>query len=545
MKVKILSLFIVTALLFLACTNANNNSSKNGASSGAAPAYGDVFVDSSIGDASNLITMLATDGASHEVAGNIYNGLVKYDKDFNIVPDLAESWEIKNDGKTIIFHLRKDVLWHDGKPFTAKDVMFSYKIIIDPKTPTAYAEKYKEVKSARIIDDYTFEVNYEKPFAPGLISWGGLQALPEHLLKGKDITTTPLSRAPVGTGPYKFKSWKTGDRIVLEAFDKYFEGRPYISGMVFRVIPDQSTQFMELKAQNIDMMGLTPLQYIRQTDTPDFKKNYTKYKYLSDIYTYLGFNQRRPPFNDKKVRQAIAYAIDKNEIIKGVLMGLGMEATGPYKPGTVWYNANVKKYPYDPAKAMQLLKEAGFADSNADGIVEKNGKPFEITIITNQGNSLREKTAQIIQQRLGKVGIKVNIRIVEWTSFIKEFVDKYNFDAIILGFNILQDPDCYAVWHSSNAVPGNLNLASFKNADVDRLIDEGRHTFDEKKRKVCYDRIQEILADEQPFVFLYIPLSLPIVSSRIEGIVPAPAGISYNFIKWYVPKEMQKYQVVP
>jgi peptide/nickel transport system substrate-binding protein len=488
--------------------------------------------------------MLATDGASHEVAANIYNGLVKYDKDFNIVPDLAESWEIKNDGKTIIFHLRKNVLWHDGKPFTAKDVMFSYKIIIDPKTPTAYAEKYKEVKSARIIDDYTFEVNYDKPFAPGLISWG-LEMLPEHLLKGKDITTTPLSRAPVGTGPYKFKSWKTGDRIVLEAFDKYFEGRPYFSGIVYRVIPDQATQFMELKAQNIDMMGLTPLQYIRQTDTPDFKKNYTRYKYLADGYTYLAFNQRRPPFNDKNVRQAIAYAIDKDEIIKGVLMGLGMEATGPYKPGTVWYNPKVRKYPYNPEKAVELLREAGFADSNNDGIVEKKGKPFTITIITNQGNSLREKTAQIIQQRLGRIGIKVNIRIVEWTSFIKEFVDKYNFDAIILGFNILQDPDCYAVWHSSNAVPGNLNLASFKNAEVDRLIDEGRHTFDAKKRKACYDRIQEILAEEQPFVFLYVPYSLPIVSSRIKGIVPAPAGISYNFTKWYVPKDMQKYQIVP
>jgi peptide/nickel transport system substrate-binding protein len=226
-------------------------------------------------------------------------------------------------------------------------------------------------------------------------------------------------------------------------------------------------------------------------------------------------------------------------------MGLGMESTGPYKPGTVWYNPKVKKYPYDPAKAMQLLREAGYMDTNNDGIVDKNGKAFELSIITNQGNSLREKTAQIIQQRLGKIGIKVNIRIIEWTSFIKEFVDRYNFDAIILGFNILQDPDCQAVWHSSNAVPGNLNLASFKNIEVDRLIDEGRHTFDEKKRKVSYDRIQEILADEQPFVFLYIPYSLPIVSSRIEGIVPAPAGISYNFTKWYVPKEMQKYQVVP
>ncbi len=544
MKAKIIILFIIMSFFFLACAKTNNNSPKKGVLWGGTPAYGDVFVESSIGDASNLIPMLATDGASHEVAANIYNGLVKYDKNFKIIPDLAESWEIKNDGKTIVFHLRKDVVWHDGQPFTARDVMFTYKLIIDPKTPTAYAEKYKEVKSARVIDDYTFEVVYDQPFAPGLISWG-LEMLPEHLLKGRDIASTELSRSPVGTGPYKFKSWKTGDRIVLEAFERYFEGRPYFLGTVYRVITDQSTQFMELKAQNIDMMDLTPLQFIRQTDTPEFNNDYTKYKYLADAYTYLGFNQRRPPFNDKKVRQAIAYAIDKNEIIKGVLMGLGMEATGPYKPGTVWYNAGVKKYPYDPAKSAQLLRQAGYTDTNGDGIVENNGKAFEITLITNQGNSLREKAAQIIQQRLGKVGIKVNIRIIEWTSFIKEFVDRYNFDAIILGFNILQDPDCYAVWHSSQAVPGSLNLASFKNDEVDRLIDTGRHTFDEGKRKACYNRIQEILADELPFVFLYVPYSLPIVSSRIKGIEPAPAGISYNFIKWYVPRDMQKYQAVP
>lgn len=184
-------------------------------------------------------------------------------------------------------------------------------------------------------------------------------------------------------------------------------------------------------------MGLSPLQYLRQTDSPKFKSMYNKYKYLADGYTYLGFNLRRAPFDNRTIRQAIAYAIDKEEIIKGVLLGLGKIATGPYKPGTIWYNPDVKRYPYDRDKAKDLLKEVGFEDHDGDGIIDKNGKPLEFTIITNQGNPLRKKAAQIIQQRLKNVGIKVNIRIIEWTVFLKEFVDKSNFDAQIL----------YPCWH--------------------------------------------------------------------------------------------------
>ncbi len=546
------STYKLIALVFLllsivACSNENHKEQIPApkAAVDLSPAPGDVLVLSSIGDASNLIPMLSTDSASHEVAGLIYNGLVKYDKDYNIVPDLARSWDIENDGKLIRFHLRRDVYWHDGWKFTARDVMFTYMTIIDPKTPTAYADDYKLVKKARIIDDYTFEVTYDKPFAPALISWGALQIMPEHLLKGRDISTSDLARKPVGTGPFQFRTWETGTRIVVQANERYYDGRPPLMGILYRIIPDQNTVFMELKAGNVDFMGLTPLQYLRQTNTADFKARYTKYKYLADGYTFLGFNLTKPPFNDIRVRQAIAHAVDKQEIIKGVLMGLGEEAVGPYKPGTKWFNEAVKRYPYDPNKAREMLKEAGYEDRNGDGIIDKDGKPFSFTIITNQGNPLREKTAQIIQERLKAVGIETKIRIVEWTVFLKEHVNKTNFDAVILGWNILQDPDNFTVWHSSNSRPGGLNFVQYKNPEVDKLLEEGRQTFDEEKRKRCYFKFQEILAEQQPYVFLYVPYSLPAVSSRVHNIKPAPAGITYNLEKWYVPKAMQKYNVIP
>ena len=508
------------------------------------PAYGDILVEGSIGDASNLIPLLASDSTSHGIVGLIFNGLIKYDKDIRIVGDLAESWDVSKDGLVITFHLRKGVRWHDGTPFTSADVLYTYQVTVDPKTPTAYAGDFLKVKKVEVFDDWTFRVTYDKPFAPALMSWS-VGILPKHLLAGKDITTSPLGRRPIGTGPYKFKEWVTGQKIVLVSNPDYFEGRPYIDGSILRIIPDTATMFLELRANGIDRMGLTPLQFTRQTENNIFRENFNKYRYLSFAYTYMGYNLKNPLFADKRVRQAIAHAVNRVEMIDGVLLGLGKPATGPYKPGTWAYNPNVRDYPYDPAKAKALLSEAGWKDVNGDGILEKDGRPFAFEIITNQGNEIRAKCSEIIQRRLAEVGIQVKIRVVEWAAFVKDFINKRKFDATILGWSIPMEPDLYDVWHSSKTGPEELNFISYKNAEVDALIEKGRETFDQSVRKQCYDRIQEILAEEQPYLFLYVPDALPIVHARFRGVEVAPLGIGHNFIKWYVPKGEQKLVMKP
>jgi len=504
------------------------------------PAYGDVLVRGEIGDASNLIPLLASDSSSHNIAGMVYNGLVKYDKDMNIVGDLAESWDITAQGLVITFHLRKGVKWHDGQPFTAADVLYTYQVTVDPKTPTAYAEDFRAVKKAEALDDYTFRVTYDKPFAPALISWSS-SILPRHLLSGKDITKSDLARHPIGTGPYKFKEWVAGQKIVLVSNPDYFEGRPYIDGQITRIIPDTATMFLELRAQNLGLMGLTPLQYTRQTENNLFKNNFNKYRYLSFAYTYLGYNLKNPLFIDKRVRQAISYAINKDEIISGVLLGLGKPATGPYKPGSWAYNDKVQNYNYNPQKARELLREAGWTKLNSDGVLEKDGKPFVFEIVTNQGNETRQKCAEIIQRQLADVGITVKIRILEWSAFVTNFINKRRFDAVILGWTIPLDPDAYDVWHSSKTKPEELNFISYNNPEADKMLEKGRSTFDQKERKKYYDRFQEILAEDQPYTFLYVPEALIITHNRFRGIEPAPIGLEYNFIKWYVPKDEQKY----
>jgi peptide/nickel transport system substrate-binding protein len=509
-----------------------------------APAHGDTFIEATIGDIAGLIPNITSDGASHEVGNMIYDGLVKADKDLNFVAAMAESWEFSPDCLELTWKLKRDIKWHDGHPFTAEDVLFTYQAMVNPKTPTAYKEDFLAVKSAEVIDPYTFRVRYARPLAKAVQSWS-MWMLPKHLLEkyvadGK-LKDSPENSRPVGTGPYRFQEWKSGEKVVLVSNHEYYGGRPYLGRIVYRVIPNQGTIFLELKAKGVDLASLTAIQYARQTEYPAFRKAFRKYRYPSSAYTYFGFNLKDPRFADRRVRQAFAHAIDKQELMEGVLMGLAREATGPIRPGSWAYTDKVMRYDYSPEKAKALLAEAGWKD-DGDGVLrDKDGKTFSFTIRTNQGNEERKKVAEILQQRLAAIGVKTEIQVIEWASFIKEFIKKKRFEAVVLGWGVGTDPDQYGVWHSSQMGPDQLNQISYANPEVDHLLEEGRASCHQQERIKYYHRFQEVLAEDQPIVFLYFRDALPVVSSRVQGIQPAPSGIFYNFIQWYVPKQVQRY----
>jgi peptide/nickel transport system substrate-binding protein len=512
---------------------------------GGKPTYGDTYVEALQGNISGLIPNVLTDGPSFEVAALLYNGLVKYDKDLILRPELAESWQYSRDCLDLTFKLRRDVRWHDGQPFTADDVVFTYETMISPRTPTAYGGDFKSVDSVKAVDPYTVHVRYKNPNAKALQSWG-IWMLPKHLLEeaareGK-LREAPQNRTnPVGTGPYLFKEWKSGEKVVLVANPNYFEGRPYISRVVYRIIPSSATTFLELKAKGVDGAKLTALQFKRQTEYPAFRKSYTKYQYAANVYVYLGLNLRDPRFADRRVRQAFAHAINKKEIIEGVRLGLAREATGPYKPGTWQYNQNVHQYPFDPAKARALLASAGWTATDSDGFLVKNGQRFKFDLLLAQGSDEGRKVSEIIQSSFKDLGVQVEIRVIEWAALLKDFIKKRNFEAVILAWGITPDPDQYDIWHSSKTSPDELNRIGYANAEVDDLLEKGRGTCVEAERKKYYDRLQEVLAEDQPIVFLYFRDGLPVVSSRVRGIVPAPIGINYNFNEWFVPLNLHRY----
>jgi len=538
-KIPHIAVFFFLVIGVIGCSSSNPGTSEQKIYSGT-PAYGDTIIEAGIGDARTLVPILASDSASAQICSLVFNGLVKYDKDLNLVGDLAESWEVKEQGLVILFHLRKGVKWHDGVEFTAGDVEFTYKCLINPDVRTPYSGDFEKVKNLEVVDDYTVKITYKEPFSPGLSSWG-MNIMPEHILENEDLNTASFARHPIGTGPYKFKEWKTQELIVLTANEDYFEGRPYIDRYIFKVIPDPATMFLELENKGIDSMGLSALQYVRQTETPFFKKEYQKFRYQGFSFTYMGYNLKNKKFADKRVRWAINYAVDRKELIDGILLGMGSECTGPFAPRSWAYNKAIKPTEYNPEKALELLKQAGWT-KDGQGNLTKDGEVFEFTIVTSQGNIERKHAAEIIQKRLKQIGMKVKIKIVEWSAFINEFVNKRNFDAILLGWSLSLDPDIYDIWHSSKTKEGEFNFICYKNEEVDRLLEEGRREFDREKRKKIYNRIHELIYNDQPYLFLYNPDSLPIVSSRFKGIKAAPAGISYNFIKWYVPKNLQRYK---
>jgi peptide/nickel transport system substrate-binding protein len=502
---------------------------------------GDMYVASSIGDASYLNPVLATDSASGDINNLVYGGLVKYDKNIKLVGDLAERWEISPDNLTITFHLRPNVVWHDGAPFTADDVKFTYDRLVDPAVKTPFGADYQLVREVRVVDPLTVRVTYREPFAPALESWG-MGILPKHVFAGSDFNTHPANRRPIGTGPFVFKEWKTDEKIVLESNRRYYEGRPPIGRYVYRIIPDQAVQFLELRNQSIDEMGLTPDQWKAY---PEFFTHYNKFRYPSFSYVYLAFNLLNPLYRQKQFRQAIACGINKAEIINGVLLGMGKAATGPFPPQSWAYDPAVSDTAYDPEKSRKLLAALGWKDTDGDGYLDRDGQILSFTIMTNQGNKIRSLSAEIIQAQLRAVGIKVNVRVIEWSAFVHQFIDKKSFDAVLLGWQLARDPDQYAIWHSDQIHEGQYNFISYANPEVDRLLEEGRRTFDQPRRQAIYRRVHRILADDLPYIFLYYPESLPVVHKRFRGPEVAPAGIGWNFQHWWVPKEEQKYVLQP
>jgi len=500
-------------------------------------------VVASASDARTLIPILASDSASGQICGHIFNGLIKYDKYLNIVGDLAESWEVSNDKLSITFYLIKNVFWHDGVPFSAKDVEFTFNKLIDPEIATPYGGDFQMVEKFEVIDNYTIRVTYKEPFSPGLSSWG-MSIIPKHILESQDLHKTDFQRNPIGTGPYKFNTWKTQEKIQLIYNDNYFQGRPYISRYINRVIPDEASTFLELQTKAVDYSSLSPIAYKYKTNSKKFQSNFNKFRLPSFGYTYLGYNLKNPVFRDANVRIALDYAVNKQEIIKMIFLGLAKPITGPFINDSWSYNSDIIPRPFNQDKAKQILKDAGWIDSNNDGILDKEGLKFEFTITTNQGNDQRIKTAEIIQKRLKDIGIRVKIKVLEWSVFLSECVEKRNFDTVLLGWSLSLDPDPFDIWHSSKTKEGEFNFIEYNNSYVDELIIEGRRTFEQSKRREIYRKIHEIIFNEQPYMFLYSPDALLVIDKRFQGIDPGPGGIGHNFIKWWVDKNSQRYKDV-
>lgn len=467
-----------------------------------------------------LNPLLATDSASGVITSYLFNGLVKYDVNGSIIGDLAQSFYFASPTE-VHFKLRKNVTWHDGAPFTAKDVLFTFELLASDKLSTPYSNEFRMVERVEIVDNYHLKVLYKMPYYKALHTWM-MGIVPKHLLENEtDYMSARFNQNPVGTGPYKLHKLELSKHIVLKGNLDYFEHPPYIDEIVFSIVPDPTTNFYMLLKKEIDLNMLTPMQLEKKV-SKSFKETYTLIEEISKGYTYLGFNHDRALFKNPKVREAIALGIDKQEIVDILFFGHGKPCYGPFLPGSFAYNAAYEKSTYNPSKAEALLKMAGFTKDN----------PLRFEITTNSGNSTRLAAAQIIQHQLSKIGIEVSLRVMEWQAFLNMVVFPKKFDAVILGWGLSLMPDAYSIWHSDGMKPGGFNFISYHNTQVDTMILEAESLIDETALSQKYQAIFSHIVEDNPYVFLYIPHDITAINSAISPIIPSIIGIEHNQIEW-------------
>lgn len=507
----------------------------------ALPVDGDWLINHLNAEPATLNLITSTDAYASNINDYIYESLLKRDeKTLQMKPVLAESWEVSEDHLTYVFHLKRNIRWQDGAPFTSKDVVFSFDRIRDPKVDAAHLRNYyQDIQSLQTPDDYTVIYRYKVPYFRALEFCGGIPIMPAHLFKETDnFNQHPIGRQPLGTGPYRFLNWDTGKEIVLVRHESYWGEKPHLNRVVFKIITDSTVALQVLKQGGLDVTGLRPIQWVKQTQNRRFEENYRKLKYYLPSYSYIGWNMRKPPFSDRRVRQAMTRLIDRETILKKILFGLGTVVSGPFYINSPEYNAGIRPLPYDPREAVALLKAAGWEDHDGDGILDKDGTPFSFEFLISSGSKFGEQLATMLQENLKQVGIKMEIRKLEWAVFIQKIED-HTFDAATLGWSLGWESDPFQLWHSSQADKGS-NFVGFRNEEADRLIEAARQEFDHTKRLRMYHRFHEILHEEQPYTFLFTTEALVAVSRRFRNVNVYPMGLYPR--EWWVPQNLQKYR---
>ncbi len=455
----------------------------------------------------------------------------------------------------IDFVLRQGVKFHDGHEFDSGDVQYTYEAIMSAKNLSPRSSDFEPVKSLQIVDKYHLRIIYKRLFSPAINAWT-IGMLPEHLLNaaalkremdarglsesaraGFGLRDSRFNRSPVGTGAFHFREWQSDELIHLSSNEDYWEGAPLYRDFFYRVIPDALTQEVEFRTGTIDTYGPQPHQAARYRNDP----RYQAFASLSFGYTYIGYNVRRAPFNDARVRNALSQALDVDEIIRYVLYGHGERTTGPYPKNTQWYDRSLPPVPHDPRGALLAFNELGW-QRNADGWLEKDGKVLEFNLITNNGNLVRKAIMTIAQNSWRKIGVKVNTQLFEWAVFLQDFINPGDFDATILGWSMGIDPDLYQLWHSSQAGPGQLNFAGYANPAADRLIERIRREYEPSEQRRMTHELHRLIAADQPYTFLYATLATRVLDKKIvkltaegkpEKITPdRSGGIFHEFNRW-------------
>lgn len=522
--------------------------------------------------------ILYEDQYDSNIIGLVFDGLLMRDEKLEFICNLCESYDISSDNMTVTFHLRKDVKWHDGKSFTTKDVAFTFRAMLHPdyagvrtgdfaalsgveamlnardeltkqlkenKTTEAEAAKQKMAdweawlngdgkKAINVMDEYTISFTTSEPYAPFLENLA-FSIIPAHVYEGTPIgemENHPAIKQPIGTGPYKFVQYVTDQYVELTRYDDFHLGKPHIPTIIYK-IANQDVAIGQLKSGELDFVPITP----KDVELVKGESTITIYTRPDFGYQYMGFNHDHPILKDKKVRQAMMYAINRQAMVDQLIKGYGT-VMNSHMPPAIWaYDASsLNAYGFNPEKAAALLAEAGWTEKNAEGYLVKDGQVFGFMLKYPSGNKVREASAPLIQANLKAVGIKVDVQMMEFSTLVTSVFDERDMDAWLMGWSLARDPDPGAIF-----LPNNKwgKVTGWTNARNDELIKQGTRVLKVAERKPIYVEWAKILNDELPYIFLYSQNVIDAVrTDKVQGLKPDSRGTLWNIWELWIPKEM-------
>jgi peptide/nickel transport system substrate-binding protein len=502
--------------------------------------HGGQLIYGSLQEPNTLNPFLSDFLATAEVSSLIFSGLVVTNDKGEWTPDLAlevptlQNGGVSQDGLTVKYKLRSGVMWHDGKPLTAEDVRFTWQMIMNPKANVVSRDGYNKILSIETPDQNTVIVRFREYYAPYLTLFPRI--LPKHVLESSgDINKDPFNRAPIGTGPFKFKEWRLSEAVILEANTAYYKGKPNLDQIVYKVIPDNNIMLAQLKNGEVDVVTNVPFSQIDQVKGIEGVKVITT---PNMIWEHLDFNLDNSLFQDVKVRQAISLGIDKQAIITNVFKNAASLALGDQSPLSWGYNPAAKPIARDVAAAREMLTQAGWKQGT-DGIFVKGGRKLAFSLSVPAGIKSREIVAQTISQQLKEVGIQVEVVVVDTKKFFGQVLKNRGFDTAMYAWVAGVDPNNVNLWHSKK-IPSRANqyegqnYPGWRNPEIDALVEQGARTVNIESRKQIYFRIQELLAQECPVIPLYFRTNIDIVKNTVENYHsnPTPAGSLWNAWQW-------------
>lgn len=491
------------------------------------PVHGGTYVEGLAGNPRTINPILChANPVDRDIASLVFTGLVRAETDGTIVPDLATRWEITPDETIYTFHLRRDVLWHDGAPFTADDVVYTLTTIQDPDYSGApfLAEMWRNVVIQKL-DTYTVRFVLREPFTP-FLDYATVGILPAHILGGvsaADLPSATFNATPIGTGPWKIEQVSARSVSLVPHHDYYRADEsdgPYLERITFRFYPSLAAVYEAYtrgEVAGISRVLPEHLEFVRQ----DAKL--TLYSAPLSGYTVIFLNLDRAVFQDRAVRQAIMWALDRQALVDEILHGQGIVLDTPILPNSWAFDPDTPTYRYDTQKARAVLEDAGWLDHDQDGVRSRGALKLEFTLATNEGDATRLALIERISEQLAEVGMRVHPEIVSWEELVQDQLRRRRYDAILGGWESLPpDPDPYIYWHSTQVSEDGLNFGGYINPEADRLLETARATTDPELRRDLYYRFQRLFAEDVPAILLYQPVYSYAVGANIHGIQMGP-----------------------